>query len=332
MGTDRAPDWRWVEGFAERFAACELRRGEAAVVARSASSRPDVVATALMALRHLGVDVVDMVMPEVDGELLALVEHPGVLAGLVEAGFVADCTPTGLLGAPELAEIRASGTRGVTIAPEHPGPTSDLALTAEDASRVERYQAAVVAAGRLSVSSATGTELVVDLADAAVEVDLGVAATPGSWARWPGGSLAVHLDPRSADGQIVVSPGDLLADLGRLASAKVTFSIVAGRVSEVAGAGLETEMVAWLFGERGGGACIVSAVRLGCNSSAQWQRAAVPDEWGRSAAQFGVSAGVVGVEVSCRNREHSSGLVSFGLRRCSVSVDEHDLVRAGTLT
>ena len=124
------PQWRWVHRYAEQFVACAVGAGDVAGVLSETTSRPEVVATARLALETLGASVVDVrvTTPANPGPLpirstgasLSLDGNRSVLAALAAADFVADCTVEGLLHAPELGDILRGGARVLMISNEHP--------------------------------------------------------------------------------------------------------------------------------------------------------------------------------------------------------------------
>ena len=88
-------------------------------------SRPEIVQTARLALSQCGVTPVDVVVttPPNPGPLpirstgasMALAANPAAMGALTNAEFIVDCTVEGLLHAPELGQILASGARVLMI-------------------------------------------------------------------------------------------------------------------------------------------------------------------------------------------------------------------------
>ena len=56
-------EWKWIERYAEQFAACAVTTGETAVVLSETRSRSEIVETARLALAQMGTEVVDLVLP-----------------------------------------------------------------------------------------------------------------------------------------------------------------------------------------------------------------------------------------------------------------------------
>ena len=166
-------EWRWIERFREQFAACGVAAAEPCVVLCETASRAALVETSRLALGSLGAAVALVELPtppnagpvpiRSTGASVALAGHPSAIAAAAAAGFVVDCTVEGLLHAPELGAILRGGARVLMVSNEHPEVFERLPHDPALRPRVERGVAMLQEASRLHITSAAGTDLVVDL-------------------------------------------------------------------------------------------------------------------------------------------------------------------------
>lgn len=80
-------------------------------------------------------------------------------------------------------------------------------------------------AERIRITSDLGTDLSMSKSGRPAAVQYGVSDVPGRWDHWPSGQVAVAPIEESAEGILVLGPGDILMDLGRYVQSpvKITF-------------------------------------------------------------------------------------------------------------
>jgi len=338
------PSWPLVERFAEQFGACAVQRGETAVVLSEARSNPELVDAARLALASLGAAVAEIVVPtppqrgpvpiRSTGASQALARNPAVVAGLAAAGFVADCTVEGLLHAPELGEVLRGGARVLMVSNEHPEVFERLAHDPELRARVERGKARLDAASTLTVTSAAGTDLTVDLAGAVRAGSFGWVDEPGDIAHWPGGLVLCFPAAGTVHGRLVLAPGDVNLTFKEYLRTPVELTIEDDHIVEIAGDGIDAELFrSYLgaFGDRESYA--VSHLGWGMNTAARWDALALYDkaqvngtELRAFAGNFLYSTGAN--EVAGR---FTDGHFDLPLRGCTVSLDGDPVVVDGVL-
>jgi 2,5-dihydroxypyridine 5,6-dioxygenase len=337
-------EWAWIERYAEQFRACEVEPGEVAVVLSESRSRPAVVHTARLALASLGASVIDVVLPtpvntgpvpiRSTGASQAIAGNRAALGALTAAGFVADCTVEGLLHAPELGQILASGARVLMISNEHPENVERWPHDPGLAERVAAGVACLRAASEMEVASPAGTGLTVDLAGAFRVGSHGWCTKPGSIAHWPGGLVLAFPAAGSVNGTLVLAPGDVNLTFKEYVRAPVTLTIVDDYITAVGGDTVDAELFrSYLasFGEPE--AYAVSHVGWGMNPAARWEAMALWDKADHNGTELRAFAGnflysTGANEVAGR---FCRGHFDLPMRGCTVSLDGSPVVIGGAL-
>jgi 2,5-dihydroxypyridine 5,6-dioxygenase len=338
------PAWALVERFVEQFTACAVAPGETAVVLSEARSRPDLVEASRLALASLGAAVADVVVPtppqrgpvpiRSTGASQALAGHRSAVAALAAADFVADCSVEGLLHAPELGEILRGGARVLMVSNEHPEVFERLGHDPGLRDRVERGKARLDAATALTVTSAAGSDLAVDLDGAVRAGSSGWVDEPGDIAHWPGGLVLCFPAAGSVNGRLVLAPGDVNLTFKQYLADPVTLTIEDDHIVAVDGDNLDADLFrSYLgaFGDRE--AYAVSHLGWGMNPAARWDALALYDkaeingtELRAFAGNFLYSTGAN--EVAGR---FTDGHFDLPMRGCTVSLDGAPVVVDGVL-
>jgi 2,5-dihydroxypyridine 5,6-dioxygenase len=338
------PSWPLIERFTQQFEACAVREDEVAVVLSETRSRPELVDAARLALASLGAAVAEVVVPtppqrgpvpiRSTGASQALAGHRAAVVALAAADFVADCTVEGLLHAPELGTILAGGARVLMISDEHPEVFERLAHDPGLRARVERGKERLEAASTLSVTSAAGSDLRVDLAGAVRAGSWGSVDEPGDIAHWPGGLVLCFPAAGTVEGRLVLAPGDVNLTFKSYVRDPVTLAIEADHITDIAGDGVDADLFrSYLgaFGDRE--AYAVSHLGWGMNPAARWDALALYDkaqvngtELRAFAGNFLYSTGAN--EVAGR---FTDGHFDLPLRGCTVALDGDPVVVDGVL-
>ncbi|MGI9622168.1 MAG: peptidase M29 [Acidimicrobiales bacterium] len=337
--------WRWVQRYAEQFRACRVGPGQTAVVLSETTSRPEVVETSRLALETVGAAVVDVkvttppnpgpVPIRSTGASQALQGNKAALAALAAADFVADCTVEGLLHAPELGPILASGPRVLMISNEHPENVERWPHDPQLADRVARGVGLLAAANSMSVTSAAGTNLQVSLSGAVTAGSHGWCTAPGTIAHWPGGLVLAFPATGSVTGTLVLAPGDVNLTFKQYLRERVELTIIDDYITRIGGSGVDAELFgSYLaaFGERE--AYAVSHVGWGMNESARWDSMALWDKGDINGTELRAFAGnflysTGANEVAGR---FCRGHFDLPMRNCTVELDGMPVVTAGTLS
>lgn len=337
-------EWRWVDRYAEQFRACNLRSGEVAVLLSEASSSPRIVATARMALEMLGAAVADVRMPtpvnpgplpiRSTGASQALKGHRSAVAACASADFVVDCTAEGLLHAPELGEILGGGARVLMISAEHPENVErwphDLSLK----DRVEAGVGLLDQAEVMTITSAAGTDLRIEMAGAFTAGSYGWCDQPGSIAHWPGGLVLAFPAANTVNGKVVLAPGDINLTFKDYIREPITLTLVNDYVTEISGDGHDAELMrSYLAAFDEPDAYAISHVGWGMNTAARWESLAMWDKSQINGTELRAFAGNALISTGANETagRFCRGHFDLPMRNCTVALDDTVVVDNGIL-
>ena len=341
--TDQA-EWRWIKRYAEQFTACELKPGEVAVLLYEAASSQRIVETARMALEMIGAAVADIRMPtppnpgplpiRSTGASQALAGHRSAVAACVAADFVVDCTAEGLLHAPELGEILGGGARILMISAEHPENAERWPHDPTLEKKVSHGVAMLEAASMMTVTSAAGTNLNVDLTNAFRAGSHGWCTEPGSIAHWPGGLVLAFPAAEKVNGTVVLAAGDINLTFNEYIREPITLTLVDDYVTDISGDGHDAELMrSYLeaFGEPD--AYAISHIGWGMNTAARWESLAMWDKSAINGTELRAFAGNVVFSTGANEvaGRFCRGHFDLPMRHCTVALDGEVVVDTGVL-
>ncbi len=341
---DRGAEWRWVQRYAEQFAACDLGKGEYAVLLYEAASSPRIVETARLALEMMGAAVAEIRMPtppnpgplpiRSTGASQAIAGHRSVIDALKTADFVVDCTAEGLLHAPELGEILSGTARVLMISAEHPENTERWPHDPSLAERVDRGVKLLQDASQMRITSEHGTDLSVDLTDAFRAGSCGWCTEPGTIAHWPGGLVLAFPAAKRVNGTVVLAPGDINLTFSEYIREAITLTVVDDYVTEIAGAGHDAELMrSYLAAFDEPDAYAVSHVGWGMNAAARWESLAMWDKSAINGTELRAFAGNVVFSTGANEvaGRFCRGHFDLPMRNCTVAIDGEIVVDRGQL-
>lgn len=339
-----ATEWAWVRRFAAQFEACGVHAGEAAVVLCERASRPALVETSRLALASLGAEVATVqattpvnpgpVPIRSTGASLAIAGHPATIAACAAAGIVVDCTVEGLLHAPELGEILTGGARVLMVSNEHPEVFDRLPLDPTLAPRVEQAVIALSGAATMRVTSAAGTDLVIDLAGAVVAGSHGLTSGPGTIAHWPGGLVLAFPAGGAVNGTLVLAPGDVNLTFKEYVRTPIMCTVVDDHMTAIDGDGIDRDLFAgYLAAWEEPEAYAVSHVGWGLNRHCRWDVLPLYDKGDINGTELRAFAGnflysTGANEVAGR---YARGHFDLPMRNCTITLDGVTVVDAGRL-
>jgi 2,5-dihydroxypyridine 5,6-dioxygenase len=337
-------EWAWVERYRQQFEACAVKAGDSAIVLSETRSRPEVVDTARLALAAMGASVAELVMPtpanpgpvpiRSTGASQAVAGHPGALAALAGSSFVADCTVEGLLHAPELGAILAGGARVLMISNEHPEHCERWPHDPSLADRVARGLALLNQASVMTVTSAAGTDLAVELDGAVTAGSHGWCTEPGSIAHWPGGLVLAFPAAGTVNGRVVLAPGDVNLTFKQYMRSTVTLTIGDDYIVDIDGEGVDGELLrAYVEAFDEPDALAVSHVGWGMNPAARWESMAVLDRWEHNGTELRAFAGNFLYSTGANETagRFCRGHFDLPMRHCTVELDGKPVVIDGSL-
>ena len=335
---------KWIDMFAEVFARCGVRSGDACAVLSETQSRPVLVQLSELALARLGARPFHVVLParalaapvpvRSTGASDAIGQLEPVVQALAASVFVADCTVEGLQHAAELPRVLQGGARVLAISNEHPEILERCLPRAEDEAQAREAMKRLKAAHQMHVESAAGTDLRVSLAGARVGGVWGFTAKPGTLSHWPGGLVLAFPAAGTVAGTLVLDRGDVNLTFKRYLQDPVRLVIENDHVTQVQGDGVDAELMRGYFAAWGdASAYAVSHVGWGLNRLARWDAMAFYDKADFNGTELRAFAGnflysTGANEVAGR---HTLGHFDLPLRSCTVRLDGQPVVDRGVL-
>jgi len=273
---------KWIDAFCELFEKCAVKPGDTAAILSETQSRQLNVHLAELALLRLGARPFHVVVPtprnehpvpiRSTGASVAIGKLAPVVSALAQAGFVVDCTLEGLMHAPETPEILKAGARIMVISNEHPEALERMRPDAALETRVRNAARMLRGTKRMTVTSAAGTDLDVDMTGAQTVGIWGWTEKPGTLAHWPGGIVVSFPKSNSVNGTLVLDRGDVNLTFKRYMAEPIRLTFVDDYITDIEGQGADAEMfrqylAAW--GDRE--AYAVSHVGFGMNPGARYE-------------------------------------------------------------
>ncbi|RMX05679.1 leucyl aminopeptidase [Corticibacter populi] len=258
-----------------------VRSGERLIVLTQGNSRLDYADAFMAAGQRLGAQMYHMRLPAplpTDGwsvGVTGLAAMPDAVEALKNCDMLIDCIF--LLFSKEQFAIQAAGTRILT-AVEPPELLARMLPYPELREKVEIAATLLEQAKVMRITSPHGTDVTYRLGTYPTMAEYACTDTPGRWDHWPSGFVFTGGDDDGVDGQIVVSPGDILLPQNLMVREPITYTIEKGWITDIRG-GLEAQIVkAYMesFNDpRGRG---MSHVGWGMNPQAKWHNF-VPGEF-----------------------------------------------------
>ena len=335
---------KWINAFAETFAMCKVADGEVVAILSETQSRELNVQLTELALLRLGARPYHMVLPTPQqsqavpirstGASLAVGGLKPVIDALGASGLVVDLTVEGMLHAPEMPAILSGGTRVLMVSNEHPEVLERLRPDAALEAKVKTGIKRLAAAKKMHVTSAAGTDLLIDVAEARVGGVWGWCNKPGRVAHWPGGICLCFPAKGSTNGRLVLAAGDINLTFKRYLESAVTLTIVDDYVTKIDGDGVDSELMRSYFSawdDRD--AYAVSHVGWGMNPAARWDAMVMYDKRDINGTELRAFAGnflysTGANEVAGR---YTAGHFDLPLRHCTVMLDSEIVVSDGVL-
>lgn len=333
---------RLTELFRRQFELCRVKPGETLVVLSDLGARTEYAASSFAAARELGANIYEMRVSESPKWTSVGVATVGECRGAVEALKAADmlvCLHVPLFTL-WLREVRAGGTR-VLLVRDHPDDLeqcmSPPGLKEAVCHAAERYKKART----LRVTNDAGTDLSVALGEYPVNSQYGIADEPGHFDHW--GSGLVHTFPNegSAQGRVVVSPGDvIILPYSHYVADEIRLEIRDGFIRKVEG-GMEAKLMKhWLDENRTGpddlDGYAVSHLGWGMNPRARWDNMMLfgeePERGAINARAFpGNFLFSTGPNSEGGGKRTTRGHYDVPMRDCSVWLDGDQIIDHGNL-
>lgn len=336
-------EWRWINRFAQQLELCGLSAGDECVVLSESDSRPELVATAVLAAESLGAKPFQVVMrtPANDqpvalrstGTSLALKGNGAAVSAVSSVPFVIDVTAEGLLHSRELRTILGAGCEVLMISNEHPSVYERLPHDPDMAARVAASHEFMKSCRTMRAVSESGTDLTIDLSDAFTAGSTGVTDGPGSIAHWPGGLVLAFPARHRVNGTVVLAPGDVNLTFKHYVQSPITLTIEDDYVVDIAGAGYQTDMLKSYMSAFDKDAYATSHVGWGMNPAARWDYLELYDRSQHNGVEARAFQGNFMYSTGANENADRFSVCHFDIpmRNCDVFLDDHRVVHQGML-
>src|SRR5262249_7225402 len=152
-------------------------------------------------------------------------------------------TIEGLMHAPETPRILKSGARILVISNEHPEALERMAPDAALETRGRNAARMLRGARRMCVTSATGSDLDIDMQGASTVGVWGWTDRPGTLAHWPGGIVVSFPKAGTVNGVLVLDRGDVNLTFKRYLDAPIRLTLERDYVTRIEGDGADAAMM-----------------------------------------------------------------------------------------
>jgi 2,5-dihydroxypyridine 5,6-dioxygenase len=259
-----------------------------------------------------------------------------VIRALSSSVAVIDVTVEGMLHSVELADILSTGTRLFMISDEHPELLERLMPNPALRSKVEAGAAMMRSAREMHVLSDAGTDLVVDMRDAArIGGNWGFSDAPGSVAHWPGGLCAGYPRAGTVNGTVVMDAGDVNLTFKRYIERPITLRLEKDFIVSIEGKGVDAELMRAYYAAWNDKNAYASAhLGWGMNPDARWEALTMYDRGDVNGTELRVFAGNFLFSTGANKFANRFTLGHFDLpmRNCTVLLDGKAVVHKGRLT
>jgi 2,5-dihydroxypyridine 5,6-dioxygenase len=196
--------------FRKEFQLCNVKRGETVVLLTDLNTRREYVQAGFSAADELGAAIYEVGMSRVRDSLRVGHEPVGEAKGVREALKCADLVCA--FFPPNFSnwqhEVRAAGTRVLSIG-DAPDELARLISPPGLKEAVLHAAARWGTAKKIQLLSDAGTDLTWTRGEFAVKSQYGFAEEKGRYDMWGGGHITNFPDEGSANGTVVLKPGDL---------------------------------------------------------------------------------------------------------------------------
>ncbi len=338
------PEGKWIASFRRVLQLNGVGKGVSVAIVAESQSRPVLRELSEIALYDLGAEYFSVSLPtppqtapvpvKSTGASNAIAKMRPVIEALKSVEVIVDVTVEGLLHAEEWPEIEEAGTRLFVVCNEHPEVLERTEPQADLGPKVALGIEMLKDAAEMRVTSAAGTDLVIDIRAAPCGGTPGFTTAPGGVAHWPGGLCLCFPGENTINGRIVMAPGDMNLTFKTYLASPIDFRIEDDFVKEIGGDNLDADLfreylAAWddpiAYG--------LSHVGWGMNPRARWGAMALYDKRDVQATEFRAWAGNFLWSTGSNQYAGRFTLGHFDLpmRGCAITLDGTPVVIDGQL-
>lgn len=335
---------KWVASFRRFLVLNGISEGTEVAIVCETQSRPVLLELCELALFDLGAMFSAIRLPtppqtapvpvKSTGASNAIAGMTHVIEALKRVEVVLDITVEGLIHAEEWPEIEESGPRLVVICNEHPEILERTEPTADLGPKVARGIEMLRDASEMRVTSAAGTDLIIDIRDAPCGGTPGFTTTPGGVAHWPGGLCLCFPGENTINGRIVMAAGDMNLTFKSYLNNPITFDIEDDFIRSIEGDNLDADLFREYLGAWNDPIAYgLSHVGWGMNPRARWESMALYDKRDVQATEFRAWAGNFLWSTGSNQYAGRFTLGHFDLpmRGCTITLDDIPVVIDGKL-
>jgi 2,5-dihydroxypyridine 5,6-dioxygenase len=314
----------------EVLALSKLAPGETVLILTSSNSDPRLIDACTRAAADLGakvsrLDLLPLWDPAEAGTDPTAVTgqspidgNPVALAAMKAADIVVDLLF--LLFTEAQREVLRSGTRMLLVY-ESPEVLARVMPSVEDRRRVLAARDTYAKGGEIRVTSKVGTDLRARIGDYPITAEYGFVDEPGRWDHWPSGFVARVPNDGSAEGTVVLAPGDILLPFKTYVQTPIRLTVERGFVTKFEG-GFDAEFLeGWMAEFRDPNAFAISHLGWGLQPKARWSALGLFDKnqtVGMEARAFyGNFLFSTGPSLNRKTKCH----MDIPMRHCSFSID-----------
>ncbi len=323
---------------------CRLTPQENVVLLLGEESHPDHVACARLAITQLGARGMSLQLGEAPitrmaGESTAyyaptaLTGNLPAMEAMKRSQLVIDLM--GMYRGSEQEEILAAGAR-IILVKEPPEVFMRLMSTPAERERVLAGAAILSKAKTMRVHSKAGSDMTVRLGQYKLLVQYGFADEPGRWDHCPSAFVGMWPDELSAQGTIVLAPGDTILPFKTYVQTPITLTIRDGSIRDIAG-GLDARYLRdYMESFKDPEGYAVSHLGWGLHPRAHWTALGMYDKRqtnGMDARSFwGNFMFSTGPNAEGGGSRHTPCHLDIPMMDCSVEVDGVSMVEEGRVT
>lgn len=335
---------KWVDNFEQFFALSGIRSGDLIGILAESQSRPVLIELAEHALHRIGARAVrvsvrspqlaDSMPVRSTGASYAFDAYPEIMAALGACSLVVDCTVEGLLHSRARQALLGAGGRVLMISNEHPEVLERCAPSLAVHEKALASLAMLDAARTLTVRSAAGTDLQVNVVGAPSRGGGGVLGPDDKIAYWPAGLCLCFPLANTVNGRVVLDVGDVNLTFKRYFDSQVVLEIENDRVVNIEGTGLDASLMrSYYAGWNDPNAYAISHVGWGVNPGARWDALTMYDKDDINGTEMRAIAGSFMISTGANEFAERFTNCHFDLpmRNCDVFVDDRQIIEAGAL-
>ena len=326
--------------FRKQFELCRVGPGQTVAIVSDLGTRREYIQAAFAAADELGADIYEMCVNAIPGWTRVGVATIGKCKGTLEALSVADMilifhVP---LFSKWLHEVMGKGVR-VQMIIDAPDDLEQLQSPPGLKEAVLYAQSLYEKTREVRVTSRAGTDLTYRCGEYPVMSQYGIADEPGHFDHWGVGLLHTFPNEGSANGRVVVQPGDIvILPYCRYVQDAIHLEIREGHITKIEG-GLDAALMRdWLAeGETGPGdkdPYAVSHVGWGLNPQCRWDALALhgdaPERSRAAARSFpGNFLFSTGPNTQGGGKRTTRGHYDVPMRGCTIALDGKVVVDEG---